>query len=66
MSTVDLASVPVGPIVSHIYQFPLGILSPALVRALYLNKRKPPIPMKTELLEHKYKYIEAATLDKTT
>ena len=65
MSTVDLASVPVGPIVLHIYQFPLGIPSPAPVHALYLNKRKPTISMKTAQLEYKNKYIGAATLDKT-
>lgn len=40
MSTVDLASVPVGPIVLHIYQFPLGIPSPAPVHALYLVNKK--------------------------
>lgn len=66
MSTVDLTSVPVGPIVLHIYQFPRDIPSPAPVRALYLNKKKPTISMKTDLLEYKNKYIGAATLDKTT
>ena len=44
-------SVPVESIVLHIYQFPLDILSPALVHALYLEEKEPTISVKTDLLE---------------